>query len=63
MSRRRELRGEALAVPVGQQAHHDDRSLDRVRQSLSGRSAWPLSQGLDATRRSRPCASGAGWPG
>ena len=46
----RELRGEALAVPVRQQAHHDDGPLEPGRQARPCWSPWPLSQGLDATR-------------
>ena len=46
----RELRGEALAVPVGQEAHGDDGALDPGRQTHPGRSSWSLAQGLDAAR-------------
>ena len=49
-----ELRGEALAVPVRQQAHHDDGPLQPGRQLLPRRSAWLLPQGLDATRLVAP---------
>ena len=46
-----ELGGEPLAVPVRQQAHHDDRPLDRGRQALPGRAPSFVSQRLDATGR------------
>ena len=50
----RELRGEALAVPVRQEAHHDDDPLDPGRQPLSHWSSWSRSEGLDATLRIGP---------
>ena len=47
----RELGREALAVPVGQQAHDDDDALEPGRQSLMGWSSWSRPERLDAALR------------
>jgi hypothetical protein len=44
-----ELGGEALAVPVRQQAHHDDRLLEPGGKPFAGRTTTAMSQRLDAT--------------
>ena len=46
-----ELGRQALGVPVGQQAHDDDRLLDPGRQALPLRTAWSIDEGFETTSR------------
>ena len=45
----RELGGQALGVPVGEQAHDDDRLLDPCRQALPLRTAPSIDEGFEST--------------